>query len=81
MSEKERCSAPCDATMAAVAAELTTAAYAVALQHGLGDSWVDLELDLWRALVAAIRKWHKELTDPARPQGLARLQSEAVRDN
>ena len=27
-------------------AELTTAAYAVALRHGTGHSWLDLQLDL-----------------------------------
>ncbi len=30
------------------AAELTSAAYAVTLQHGLKDQWLDLELDSGR---------------------------------
>ncbi len=30
------------------AAELTAAAYPVALRHGVGDKWLDLELELWR---------------------------------
>jgi hypothetical protein len=30
----------------AVAAELTAAAYRVALRHGAADKWLDLELDL-----------------------------------
>jgi len=33
-----------------VIAELTEAAYAVALRRGATDSWVDLELELWKAL-------------------------------
>lgn len=39
-----------------LAAELTSAAYSVALRRGLGDSWLDLELDLWRAVAATIKK-------------------------
>ena len=38
-------------------AELTRAAYAVALRHGWGDLWLDLELDLWRVLTDTIRTW------------------------
>jgi hypothetical protein len=36
------------------AAELTTAVYPVALRHGISGLWVDLELDLWKALVETI---------------------------
>jgi hypothetical protein len=32
------------------AAEFTSAAYAVALRHGVVDKWLDLELELWEAL-------------------------------
>ena len=38
-------------------AELTRAAYAVALRHGWGNLWLDLELDLWRVLTDTIRTW------------------------
>ena len=38
------------------AAELTAAAYCVALRHGAGDKWLDLELDLWRVLTESVRK-------------------------
>ena len=38
------------------AAELTAAAYCVALRHGAGDKWLDLELDLWRVLTETVRK-------------------------
>jgi hypothetical protein len=40
--------------------ELTAAAYPVALRHGLGERWLDVELDLWKVLTAAIRKWDAE---------------------
>ncbi len=39
------------------AAELTSAAYAVALQHGVEDKWLDLEL--WEALKEAVKKWEQ----------------------
>ena len=38
-------------------AELTCAAYAVALRHGWGNQWLDLELDLWRVLTDTVQKW------------------------
>lgn len=39
-----------------LAAELTTAVYPVALRHGIGGSWVDLELDLWKALSETVKQ-------------------------
>jgi hypothetical protein len=39
-----------------LAANLTDVAYQVALRHGVGDKWLELELDLWRALTEAIKK-------------------------
>ena len=44
----------------AFVAELTTAAYAVALRHGTGHSWLDLQLDLWKALDETVRSWGQE---------------------
>jgi hypothetical protein len=41
-------------------AELTETAYVVALQHGRADSWVDLELGLWRALQKTVHQWLPE---------------------
>jgi hypothetical protein len=38
-------------------AELTEAAYNVALQHEKPDSWIDLEMDLWHAMSAAVQRW------------------------
>jgi hypothetical protein len=37
-----------------VAAEVTDAAYRVALRHGVSDKWLDLQLNLWEALTHAI---------------------------
>jgi len=39
----------------ALAAELTDAAYPIALQHARGESWIDLKLRLWRALAESIQ--------------------------
>jgi hypothetical protein len=39
-----------------LAAELTNAAYPVALQHGVVGSSIDLELDLWKALHDELRR-------------------------
>src|SRR5215475_3633548 len=36
------------------AADLTDAAYSVVLRHGIGGSWIDLQLDVWRVLAASI---------------------------
>jgi len=42
------------------AAELTSAAYSVALRHGIGCSWIKVELGLWRALAETVKKWAQE---------------------
>jgi hypothetical protein len=51
-----------DARLDKFAAELTEAAYRVALRHGVGGSWLDLELDLWHALTDAVRNKGRELS-------------------
>lgn len=38
------------------AADLTDAAYAIVLRHGFSDSWIDLQLELWRAFTATVAK-------------------------
>ena len=47
--------------LANFAAELTNAAYPIALRHGIEGSWVDLELDLWRVLAETVKKWEAEI--------------------
>jgi hypothetical protein len=49
-----------DHELDALAAELTGAAYAVALRHGVDDKWLDLELELWEALKETVNKWGQE---------------------
>jgi hypothetical protein len=45
-----------------IAAEMTDAAFAVALQHGAGQHWLELELDLWKALTDTVRKYAPDLS-------------------
>ena len=40
-------------------ADLTEAAYPIALRHHGGEKWLDLELDLWRAMAQAVKKWQQ----------------------
>jgi hypothetical protein len=40
-------------------AELTEAAYPVALRHKGGEGWLDLELDLWRVMAQTVQKWQQ----------------------
>ena len=46
-----------DALLETLAAELTLAAYRVALGTRTKGTWLDLELDLWRALADTARTW------------------------
>ena len=48
--------APVDSLLEKVAADLTDVAYRVALRHGVGEKWLELQLDLWSALNQAMRK-------------------------
>ena len=46
-----------DALLETFAAELTVAAYHVALQNRIEGTWLDLELDLWRELADTAKLW------------------------
>jgi hypothetical protein len=46
------------------AAELTEAAYPVALKHK-AEEWLDLKLELWQAMVLTVQKWQQGA--PAHP--------------
>ena len=48
--------APVDSSLENLASDLTDVAYQVALRHGMGDQWLELQLDLWEALTEAILK-------------------------
>jgi hypothetical protein len=40
-------------------ADLTEAAYPIALRHTGSERWLDLELDLWRAMAQTVKKWQQ----------------------
>ena len=46
-----------DAPLETLAAELTFAAYRVALRTRTEATWLDLELDLWRTLADTAKTW------------------------
>jgi hypothetical protein len=50
-----------DAQLETLAAELTIAAYRVVLRTGAQGTWLDLQLDLWRALSDTVKTWGTEL--------------------
>ena len=49
---------PSNATLEDFAAQLTQAAYCVALRHGVKDSWLDVEIELWRVLADGPCRFH-----------------------
>jgi hypothetical protein len=57
MSDNHRATGNRDTRLENFTAELTLAAYGVALRHGTVGTWVDLELDLWMALARTVRRW------------------------
>jgi hypothetical protein len=48
-----------DALLECFAAELTLAAYRVALRTQTRGTWLDLELGLWRALADTVKRWER----------------------
>jgi hypothetical protein len=56
-----------DSSLEALAAELTAAAYPVALRHGVVDKWLDLQLELWRVLTDTVMKWGRAGREPDDP--------------
>jgi hypothetical protein len=51
-----------DALLESFAAELTLTAYRVALRTTKRGAWLDLELNLWRALADTVKAWERELS-------------------
>jgi hypothetical protein len=60
MSNKHHRTADPDTRLENLAAELTSAVYPLALRRGSKDSWVNLELGLWRALSETLTKWDRQ---------------------
>ncbi len=62
MNEKPETAVNRDALLESFAAELTVAAYRVALRTTKQGAWLDLQLDLWRALADTVKTWERELS-------------------
>jgi hypothetical protein len=60
MSDNHRTAHDRDALLDNFAADLARGAYRIALRHGTGGAWLDLELELWRVLTEMVRKWERE---------------------
>jgi hypothetical protein len=50
-----------DSLLENFAAELTHAAYPIALRHRITGSWLELELGLWTVLAETVKRWGPEL--------------------
>jgi hypothetical protein len=64
MNDNERPALEWERALDRLAAEVATTAYAIALRHGAGGSWLDLELGLWKALAQTLREWDRLLSGP-----------------
>jgi hypothetical protein len=60
MNEKPETSVNRDGLLESFAADLTVAAYRVALRTRTNGTWLDLELDLWRELADTVNSWGSE---------------------
>jgi hypothetical protein len=67
MNDHRTIVADTEQTLAVLAAELTAAAYPVALRHAVGDRWLDLQIELWRVLSETVKKWGSACREPDDP--------------
>ena len=75
MSDYHRTAWDRDTRIENFAAELTLAVYPLVLRTGLKDSWIKVELDLWRAVAEVLKKW-----DRRRPSAASAAELEAWRE-
>jgi hypothetical protein len=67
MNDHRAVVADADSSSEALAAELTAAAYPIALRHAIGDEWLDLQLELWQVLTETVKKWGGDGRKPDDP--------------
>ena len=60
MSDNHRTACDRDTQMESFVAELTRAVYCLVLRRGLKDSWLQVELGLWRALAETVQEWARQ---------------------
>jgi hypothetical protein len=68
MNDTARATADRVVLLEPLVAELTSAAYHVALRHGVG-TWLDLQLQLWHALADAVEQWARKSSPRQVPRG------------
>jgi len=68
MNDTARATADRAVLLEAFVAELTSAAYHVALRHGAGQ-WLDLQLRLWNALADTVEQWARKSSPGQVPRG------------
>jgi hypothetical protein len=65
-----------DVLLETFAAELTLVAYRVALRTGTQGTWLDLQLDLWKALAETVKTWDQGIASvPLAGDAACRAQS------
>jgi hypothetical protein len=70
MSDNHGAAGNRDTLLENFAAELTSAVYPLVLGHGMRGSWIKVELGLWRALAATVKKWARERPSAGSPDEL-----------
>jgi hypothetical protein len=68
MNAIEEFAAGCDHSSDVFAAQVTVSIIPVALRYGVGDRWLDLELDLWHVLAETIERWSWHLPPDDAPE-------------
>jgi hypothetical protein len=68
MNDTARASADRAVLLEAFVAELTSAAYHVALRHGAG-TWLDLQIRLWHTLADTVEQWVRKSSPGQVPRG------------
>jgi len=59
MSNNQRAACDWATSLENFAAELTSAVYPLVLRRGPKDSWLKMELGLWRALAETVKMWSR----------------------
>jgi carbon storage regulator CsrA len=62
----------------ALVAKLSDIAYQISLRHGPADSWVNLELHLWKALGTAMENWPETIMPPLQKPSSTKTQPAKV---
>lgn len=78
MNDNIRATADRDTVLENFAAELTRAAYHVFLLHQSAGTWLDVQLELWRALADTVKEWDGPPTPGYAPHGVRGRYQEVI---